>query len=211
MGDVFIATSLNSKIFYEKKQYIFGNLTTKKISNIRDRIRNEYETIIVGGNTIKKDNPNLLNTNQSNIRIVIDKYADLDINSNIFQNDPSKTYIILLRKNEKYRNKLLDLGVNAIYLKNATDKNIIRQIEKISIGKVLIEGGADTINFFLKNRYIENIKIVQFPIILPKNALGFGQYQEFAINCILKESFIIDKNYIYQCYKIENINIKKKN
>lgn len=202
MGDIFIATSINSKIFYEGDPIIFNKLTTKKLLDIRAQIRNEYNTIIVGGNTIKRDNPSLLNLNKTNIRIIIDKYADLNINSNIFQKDPKKTYLIMLKKNDKYKDKLLNLGVNVIYLKNKKEEEIIKKIKELSVGKVLIEGGAKTIKLFLKNNFVENIRIIQFPIMLPEGSLVFEQYCNFVTKYILKDCYVIDEKYIYQCYKI---------
>lgn len=203
MVDLFIATSINSKIFLDNNPLIFGKLSSKKLLEVRNNIRNEYETIIVGGNTIKKDNPTLLNTNKSNIRIIVDKYADLDINSKIFTTMPERTNIILLKKNDKYKEKLLSIGVNVIYLESIEEKEIIKTIKKIAIGKILVEGGSKTICMFLKNNFINNIRIIQFPIIFPQDALSFEKFNNLIINCKLKESFIIDNKYIYECYKID--------
>lgn len=68
---------------------------------------------------------------------------------------------------------LLNLGVNIVYLETKNEKEIIEKINKISVGKVLIEGGAKTICMFLRNDYVEHVKIVQFPIVLPSEALSF--------------------------------------
>ena len=202
MGDIFVASSINSKIFFEENPKIFDEMTTKKLLNIRAAIRNKYETIIVGGNTIKKDNPTLLNMNMSNIRIVIDKYADLDFKSNIFQKMPEKTYLILLKTNEEYEKKLLIKGVNVIKLEKASDYEIIKKVEEIALGKVLIEGGAKTIGMFLQNKFIENIIIVQFPIFLPNNCLGIDYNLSKMIRCSLKTVKIIDETFIFQCYRV---------
>lgn len=205
MGDVFVATSINSKIFFEEDSNIFDKLTTKKLLDIRADIRNKYKTIIVGGNTIKRDNPTLLNIDKTNIRIIIDKYADLNIDSKIFTIMPNRTYLIILKKDKKYEKQLLNLGVNIVYLETKNEKEIIEKINKISVGKVLIEGGAKTICMFLRNDYVEHVKIVQFPIVLPSEALSFEQINNCIIHCKLKESYTIDNQYIYQCYKVKHI------
>lgn len=202
MADIFIATSINSKIFFEENPSVFDDLTTRKLLDIRADIRNEYNTIIVGGNTIKKDNPTLLNIDKTNIRVIIDKYADLNLNSKIFTTMPNKTYLILLKKNKDYEEYLLRLGVNIIHLNNNDELEIIKEIKKISIGKILIEGGAKTIRMFLRNNFIDYIRMVQFPIILPLKSLGFDNNIDFIVNCKLYKNCIIDNNYIYQCYKV---------
>lgn len=202
MGDILIATSINSKIFFEEQPNIFDKITSKKLLDVRANIRNEYSTIIVGGNTIKNDNPTLLNTDKSNIRVIIDKYADLNINSKIFTINPQMTYLILLKRNRDYEEKLLNLGVNLVYLDNNSEEEIINTIKSISKGKVLIEGGARTIGMFLSNNCVRNIKIVQFPVLLPSNSLSFDQYNNTIFNCKLSESYVIEKKYIYQCYEV---------
>ena len=106
MGDVFVALSINSKIFHFDNPNIFKLLTSKELVDIRNSIRGEYGTIIVGANTIKNDNPTLLNLNKNNIRIVIDKYGDLNLKSKIFCESPELTNVILLTENMDYEKKL---------------------------------------------------------------------------------------------------------
>ena len=114
MFDVFVAMSLNFKIFDNNFPSIFNYFSDEYILELRKKIRNEYKIIIVGANTIKIDNPNLLNSKKNNIRLVIDKYADINLNSNIFQNEPKLTYVLLLKNNKDYIKKLRKKGVNVI-------------------------------------------------------------------------------------------------
>ena len=61
--DIFTATSLNNKIMINDEKYRFKELSTSEILKFRDKIRNKYKAIIVGADTIKKDNSILLNKN----------------------------------------------------------------------------------------------------------------------------------------------------
>ena len=74
--DIFTAVSLNNKIMTNDNKYDFKVFSTSEILKFRDEIRNKYKAIMVGANTIKQDNPTLLNKDKSNKRIIIDKYQD---------------------------------------------------------------------------------------------------------------------------------------
>lgn len=59
--DIFTAVSLNNKIISKNNEIDFKSISTKKLLEFREKIRNNYNTIIVGANTVKQDNPKLLN------------------------------------------------------------------------------------------------------------------------------------------------------
>ena len=101
--DTFTALSLNG-IIGEKRgsSRIFTKLSSKKILKFRKKIRNQYNAILIGVNTLKRDNPILLNSKLSNYRLVIDKYYNLSLNLKIFKNRPENTIIVLRKKKEIY-------------------------------------------------------------------------------------------------------------
>ena len=168
----------------------------------RDDIRNGYGTLIVGANTITNDNPTLLNSNKSNIRIIIDKYGDLNKDSKIFSIEPQKTFLILLIDNVEYEESLKKLGVNIVKLKKCSFEEIINNIKKIAIGNILVEGGAKTIGEFLNYKFIDNIIIIQFPIILPSDSVSLCDcVKEFKL-LKLKTSYVFDSNYVYSHYQV---------
>ena len=203
MFDVFVGVSINQKIFSKVYPRVFNELSSNKLLDFRDKIRNQYGTIIVGGNTVKVDNPNLLNKNNSNIRIIIDKYGNLDLNSKVFVNKPEKTYLILLRKNTNYIEELKRRNIKVILLIDANETKILETIKKISVGKVLVEGGGKTISFFLKNDCIDNIKMIKFPFLLSSDSIDLFDKIEKTIFLKLKESFIIENKFIYEEYEIK--------
>ena len=203
MFDVFVGVSINQKIFSKVYPRVFNELSSNKLLDFRDKIRNQYGTIIVGGNTVKVDNPNLLNKSNSNIRIIIDKYGNLDLNSKVFVNKPEKTYLILLQKNTNYIEELKRRNIKVILLIDANETKILETIKKISVGKVLVEGGGKTISFFLKNDCIDNIKMIKFPFLLSSDSIDLFDKIEKTIFLKLKESFIIENKFIYEEYEIK--------
>ncbi len=204
MFDVFVAMSLNFKIFDNNFPSIFNYFSDEYILELRKKIRNEYKTIIVGANTIKIDNPNLLNSKKNNIRLVIDKYADINLNSNIFQNEPKLTYVLLLKNNKDYIKKLRKKGVNVILFEETDEIKIINKIKELCKGKVLIEGGAKTIEMFLKHDMINLLKIVQFPFLMPTNTLSMLSEFNFYKKLNVVNYKLINNKYIYEVFNLES-------
>lgn len=201
--DIFTAVSLNNKIMTNDKKYDFKEFSTSEILRLRDEIRNKYKAIIVGANTIKQDNPTLLNKNRSNKRIIIDKYQDLSMDSKIFNVEPSKTYIIVSKEKKEYKKQIEEKGANYIIYKS--ENEICDEINKIGEGKVLLEGGAKIIKKFLELGEIEKISIIQFPILYSNDALGMFDYIEKNYRLNLYESEIIDNQFVYSEYKLNII------
>ena len=198
--DIFTAVSLNNKIMTNDNKYDFKVFSTSEILKFRDEIRNKYKAIMVGANTIKQDNPTLLNKDKSNKRIIIDKYQDLSMDLKIFKIEPSKTYIIVSEEKKEYKKQIEEKGANYIICK--CENEICDEINKISEGKVLIEGGAKIIKKFLKLGAVEKISIIQFPVLYSNDALGMFDYIENNYKLNLYESKIIDNQFVYSEYKL---------
>ena len=114
-------------------------------------LRSISDAIVVGSNTIKKDNP-LLTTRKikgnNPRRIIIDGSLSLTNKYKIF-NDGYKNIIFTKSKKNKLLNNTKIIRLDK---KNFT-KNIINQINKLEYKYVLIEGGSKTISEFINNKY----------------------------------------------------------
>lgn len=199
--DIFTAVSLNNKIVSDNSNFDFKNISTTEILNFRNEIRNQYRAIIVGANTVKQDNPTLLNTNNDNIRIIIDNKQDLDMDLKIFNTEPQRTYIITQNVNESYKKMIEAKGSN--YIIATTNNEMIEKIEKISSGKILVEGGAKIISQFMKLSVIDTVSVIQFPVIYNKSSLGMFDYVEDNYKLELEKSKIIDSQFVYLRYNIK--------
>ena len=202
MFDIFVGMSINFKIYDNNFPEIFNKLSDENILKLRSDIRDEYETIIVGANTIKIDNPNLLNSKKNNIRLIIDKYADLSLDSNIFKNIPNQTYILLLKNKKEYIQNLKEMGVNVILFEETDDLKILKKIKEISKGKVLIEGGSKIIEMFLKYNMIHQIKLVRFSILLPSNTLSLLNDFQLYKKLNIVDYRVINDKFIYEVFEI---------
>lgn len=124
------------------------------ITNIRSRQlvhrwRAEEHAILVGTNTVLKDNPSLTTrdwSGSSPIRIVIDKKNKLPKNATVFDGKV-KTIVITDSKSEQYSNE--SLIYEPINFEAAIPEQICEILVKHHILSVIIEGGSKTLQSFI--------------------------------------------------------------
>jgi diaminohydroxyphosphoribosylaminopyrimidine deaminase / 5-amino-6-(5-phosphoribosylamino)uracil reductase len=174
------AQTLDAKIADRK-----GN--ARWISNEASRIfthqlRVEYDAILVGANTVRKDNPSLTVRHvkgRNPKRVVICPSFNIALDANVFSNAvPESVFLFAdaksIGKNEKKIKILSARGVKMFFLQRSTDgsfstKDILKILGEHSIASVLVEGGAITLGKFLE----ENTADEMFLFIAPK-ILGSG-------------------------------------
>ena len=127
-------------------------------------LRSISDAIIVGSNTIKKDDP-LLTTRKikgtNPKRIIIDGSLSLNNKYKIF-NDGNEN-IIFTKSNKNIR--LNNSTIIRLKEKNFT-KNFITQIKKLKYKNILVEGGAKTISELINNKYIDILQFMIAPILI---------------------------------------------
>ena len=127
-------------------------------------LRSISDAIIVGSNTIKKDDP-LLTTRKikgtNPKRIIIDGSLSLNNKYKIF-NDGNEN-IIFTKSNKNIR--LNNSTIIRLKEKNFT-KNFIMQIKKLKYKNILVEGGSKTISELINNNYIDILQFMIAPILI---------------------------------------------
>ena len=127
-------------------------------------LRSISDAIIVGSNTIKKDDP-LLTTRKikgtNPKRIIIDGSLSLNNKYKIF-NDGNEN-IIFTKSNKNIR--LNNSTIIRLKEKNFT-KNLITQLKKLKYKNILVEGGSKTISELINNKYIDILQFMIAPILI---------------------------------------------
>ena len=127
-------------------------------------LRSISDAIIVGSNTIKKDDP-LLTTRKikgtNPKRIIIDGSLSLNNKYKIF-NDGNEN-IIFTKSNKNI--KLNNSTIIRLKEKNFT-KNLITQLKKLKYKYILVEGGSKTISELINNKYIDILQFMIAPILI---------------------------------------------
>ena len=118
--------------------------------------RAKEDAILVGRITAEKDNPSLTVrevTGENPIRIVIDKDLKLSSNLNLFDS-AAKTIIFNTIKTKAIGNNYF-IKINF----NNLIKNILQELYKQKIQSVIIEGGATTLQSFIKEKLWDETRI----------------------------------------------------
>lgn len=139
------------------------------------KLRDIYDGIMVGINTVIEDNPMLtarVDGGKNPIRIVVDSSLRIDINANVVQDKSSKTIIATTDKADK--DKILKLqaqDVDVIVVDK--DKNDKVDIEKLldilgqqNICSILVEGGATLSGSFVAKKLVDKVYFFIAPKII---------------------------------------------
>lgn len=139
------------------------------------KLRDIYDGIMVGINTVIEDNPMLtarVDGGKNPIRIVVDSSLRIDINANVVQDKSAKTIIATTDKADK--DKILKLqaqDVDVIVVDK--DKNDKVDIEKLldilgqqNICSILVEGGATLSGSFVARKLVDKVYFFIAPKIV---------------------------------------------
>jgi len=175
---------------------IDGKIATRlgdsKLSSKKDKIRlhklrSKVDAILVGKNTILRDDPLLTvryATGKNPIRIILDSQGIIPVNSKILQTCDKIPTIIAVSKNisklnlkklKKFPVEIIMTGKNSVNI-----KSLMNNLGKRKINTVLVEGGG-TINWqFIKNNLFDEILITITPVIIGgTNAITLVQGRGF--------------------------------
>lgn len=139
------------------------------------KLRDIYDGIMVGINTVIEDNPMLtarVDGGKNPIRIVVDSSLKIDINANVVQDKSAKTIVATTDKADK--DKILKLqaqDVDVIVVDK--DKNDKVDIEKLldilgqqNICSILVEGGATLSGSFVAKKLVDKVYFFIAPKIV---------------------------------------------
>lgn len=139
------------------------------------KLRDIYDGIMVGINTVIEDNPMLtarVDGGKNPIRIVVDSSLKIDINANVVQDKSAKTIVATTDKADK--DKILKLqaqDVDVIVVdKDENDKVDIEKLLDIlgqqNICSVLVEGGATLSGSFVAKKLVDKVYFFIAPKIV---------------------------------------------
>ena len=131
-------------------------ISSPEIKPIVHQWRNEHQAILVGKNTVLKDDPELTvrEVKGSNpTRVLIDPDLSVPHSKRIF-NDDAETIIFNNLQNETR-------GTNTyIQLEDLSIHNILDQLYQLNIISLMVEGGAFTANQFIQSGLWDEAKVI---------------------------------------------------
>ena len=164
-----------------------SKLSSKKDKIRLHRLRSKVDAILVGKNTIYRDDP-LLTVRyvkgKNPTRIILDSQGTISVNSKILQTCNKIPTIIAvskriskvnLQKLKRFPVEIIMTGENSVNI-----KSLMNNLSKRKINTVLVEGGG-TVNWqFIQNNLFDEILITITPFIIGGiNAITFVQGRGF--------------------------------
>jgi len=152
-----------------------SSLTARKYVH---SLRAKYDALLVGAGTVIKDDPRLtvrLTEGRNPKRIVLDTNLKIKSSYKIFTNNGDKKLILVTsKKNSTLKNgkirKIISSGAQIIYVKERNRKlnlkNVLKELGKLQISSVLVEGGSEIFTSFVKENLFDDIQLILSPKLL---------------------------------------------
>jgi len=202
-----IATSLDGKI--ATKDFDSKWISCEKSLLFSHYLRSKYDAILVGANTIRKDNPQLtcrINglENFSPKKIIISQNLKFSFEEKVFKNNSINSTILVTDQNNKNLTELKkwqdQSQLNQVIFCNIKNNTIdlidaLEKICKLGINSILVEGGSETITQFIEQKiadeliWIRNKKIIGNDGIPSIKAIGTKKIKD-CIDNFLKTDII---------------------
>lgn len=136
-------------------------------------LRNENMAILVGVNTVIKDNPELttrIPNGRNPIRVILDSTLKIPLESKVVTDNLADTWIFTSKKYDLSKEKTLkSLGIKVFAtngLEKVNPKEVLQILGENLVSSVLIEGGGTINASFLENKCIDKVILYFAPKLI---------------------------------------------
>jgi diaminohydroxyphosphoribosylaminopyrimidine deaminase/5-amino-6-(5-phosphoribosylamino)uracil reductase len=148
------------------------------------RIRSEYDAILVGAGTVRKDNPKLtvrLAKGRNPVRVILDPHLSTDTDSLVYRTGFAETLLLTsaaaMTKRGGVVRKLTRKGVRILGLDDVNSfdlRMVLRILSALGISSVLVEGGPSTASQFLESNLVQRVHWFIAPKLLGGGISSFS-------------------------------------
>ena len=156
-------------------------ITGKEARSYVHRLRTEVDAVMVGVNTVIRDNPQLtprLVKGKDPLKIVVDSTLCIPKNCNLMA-EPSKLIIATTNKAPKNNlRRLQEKGVNVLIIKSTKGmvdlKELMKELAKCGITSLMIEGGSRLNSSAIKGGIVDKVLVFTAPKIIGNGISAIG-------------------------------------
>ena len=166
-----IAQTLDGKIATRRGQSKW--ITSKKTRDLTHRLRDEFDVILTGVDTVIQDDPRLNGVQKKTLRkVVVDSNLRIPLNAKLFKTHRSANCIIVTTPKAKISkiNYLKERGALILVGPKGEAgvdlKWLMQELGRMGIASLLIEGGSKLIGNALKENLVDKVLIFVAPKIL---------------------------------------------
>ena len=179
------AQSANGKIGYDNERVFISNNYSNRLVH---KWRSEEAAILVGKNTVLKDDPVLttrLWRGKNPLRIVIDPKLELPASSKVF-NEEAKTIIYNLLKNASEGNLQYIQLEQEDFL-----QRLLSSLYENDIQSVLIEGGPKTLQVFIDQNLWDEARVISNSEMVIEEGINAPEMKNFEL--VREENYFSDR------------------
>lgn len=152
------------------------------------RLRSQHDAVLVGVNTVIKDNPRLnvrLVKGKNPIKVIVDSKLRIPLKAKLLRGKAGKTNIIAATRKASSKRiiQFQKLGVRVLTVPVNRDgqvdlKKLLRLLREQNIRTMLVEGGGKIITSFLKQHLVDRMVVITAPKILGEGLESVGDFTE---------------------------------
>jgi diaminohydroxyphosphoribosylaminopyrimidine deaminase/5-amino-6-(5-phosphoribosylamino)uracil reductase len=170
------ALTLDGKIadIHRESKWVSSSQSRKHVHELRSK----YDAVLIGAGTVRKDDPNLtvrLVEGRNPYRIVVDSALSIRSSNKLFRNNGDKKLIIVTSINSiEKKNKIKRLencGARIVFVNEDGKKKIdlkdaLKELSKMQISSILVEGGGEIFTSFIFKNLFDDIVLFISPKFL---------------------------------------------
>ena len=165
------ASSLDGKIATcrGESKWITGEESREFAHHLRDKA----DAILVGVNTVIRDDPDLLAPSKNNFaRIILDSRLRIPLSSRVLENqDRADTFVFTTSKADKQKlRELENKGIKVAIVKEDEGKvdieEVLKKLGSLEIMILLVEGGGEVIGSFFDKKVVDKLFLFLAPRII---------------------------------------------
>ncbi|MEJ5339554.1 MAG: bifunctional diaminohydroxyphosphoribosylaminopyrimidine deaminase/5-amino-6-(5-phosphoribosylamino)uracil reductase RibD [Aquificaceae bacterium] len=149
-------------------------ITSEESRAFAHRLRSEATAVLVGINTVLRDNPKLtvraFEWERQPIRVVLDPQLRIPESCHLVQERESQTIIFTVSEDREKIKRLEDRGVKVLMApaegKKLDLKEVLRELYFLEVMHLLVEGGAITLTSFLKEGLFDRLWVFLGPVLI---------------------------------------------
>ncbi|HDR4371228.1 bifunctional diaminohydroxyphosphoribosylaminopyrimidine deaminase/5-amino-6-(5-phosphoribosylamino)uracil reductase RibD [Bacillus cereus] len=137
------------------------------------QIRNENAAILVGANTVQKDNPSLttrIPNGRNPIRVILDSTLRIPMEANVVTDGEAPTWIFTTNNHAAKKKKALEnAGVKVFVTSGEKHINLHEMLDVLGqkgVSSLLIEGGGEVNASFIENKLMDKLILYVAPKII---------------------------------------------
>lgn len=138
-------------------------ITNEKARTFAKMLRNEYQAVLVGINTVLKDDPHLGNS----LRVILDSKLKIPLKAQVLR-DTNVIVATSQNANEKKEKLLKNMSIT-IFKFNGDQvplKSLLKKLYEKEIISIFVEGGATVLKSFIDEKLFDKVYAFYAPILL---------------------------------------------